>query len=73
MIPFSLPFLVAMLIYNLMEATLVTPRNEIWVIFLAIIFLGGCTKKSQLSTASSTKWQMHIAPSTDVQSSAYSH
>lgn len=73
MIPFSLPFLVAMLIYNMMEATLVTPRNEIWIIFLAIIFLGGCTKKSQLPIAGSQKWQMHIAPLKDVQSSSYSH
>ncbi len=43
-IPFAMPFMLAMLVYNLTEATLVTPRDQMWLIFLAILFLGACKK-----------------------------
>jgi O-antigen ligase len=43
-IPFAVPFILAMLVYNLTEATLVTPRDQMWLIFLVLIFLGACKK-----------------------------
>jgi O-antigen ligase len=46
--PFAIPFVTSMLIYNLTEANLVAPRNHMWIIFLAILFLSVCKIRPQL-------------------------
>lgn len=38
--PFSLSFLLTYLIYNFTEATLVSPRSQLWIVFLTLLFLG---------------------------------
>lgn len=40
--PFSVPFVVALLIYNVTEASFVAPRNQLWVVFLTLVLLGAC-------------------------------
>lgn len=47
-VPFAVPFVVAMLIYNLTEANLVAPRDEMWLILLLLLFLSGCKKWRQV-------------------------
>lgn len=46
MIPFSVPFVFAMLIHNITEAWLTSSRNPFWMIFLALVFLGACRRPS---------------------------
>lgn len=72
-VPFAIPFVVSMLIYNLTEATLVAPRNEIWLIFLVILFLSGCRKWSQFPIVNSRQWRMRQTPPNGFESSTYSH
>ncbi len=43
-LPFAMPFIFSMLIYNLTEATLVMPRDQMWLTFLVILFLGTCKR-----------------------------
>lgn len=44
-LPFSLSFLLTYLVYNFTEATLVSPRSQMWIIFLTLVFFGACKKK----------------------------
>lgn len=46
-VPFSLSFLLPYMIYNFTEATLVSPRSQMWIIFLALVFLGACRDRSR--------------------------
>jgi len=46
--PFALPFILSMLLYNSTEATLVMPRDQMWLIFLVILFLGTCKRWPEL-------------------------
>jgi len=43
-LPFAIPFILSMLVYNSTEATLVMPRDQMWLIFLVILFLGTCKR-----------------------------
>ena len=45
-LPFSLSFLLTYMIYNFTEATLVSPRSQMWIIFLTLVFFGACRKNS---------------------------
>lgn len=60
-VPFAIPFVVSMLVYNLMEATLVEARNPMWLIFLVILFLGACKKMAAVG-ADSRFPEMAYAP-----------
>jgi O-antigen ligase len=40
--PFSSTFILTYLAYSFTEANLVAPRSQMWVMFLALIFLGAC-------------------------------
>jgi O-antigen ligase len=71
-LPFTVPFIVSMLIYNLMEATLVASRNQMWIIFLVLVFLSCCTKK-QLPVVDAGQWRTGLTPLARIHSSAYSH
>lgn len=42
--PFSATFILTYLAYSLTEANLVSPRSQMWVMFLALIFFGACKK-----------------------------
>ncbi len=42
--PFSASYVVAYLIHNLTESSLIAPRGQLWQIFLVLIFLGTCKK-----------------------------
>ncbi|MGZ5801377.1 MAG: O-antigen ligase family protein [Burkholderiaceae bacterium] len=44
--PFSASYVIAYLIHNLTEASLIAPRGQLWQIFLVLIFLGTCKKWS---------------------------
>lgn len=72
-VPFAIPFVVSMLIYNLTEANLVASRNPMWLIFLVILFLSGCRKWSQYPIVDSWQWRMHQKPPNGFESSTYSH
>lgn len=50
-IPFAMPFILSMLVYNLTEATFVMPRDQMWLIFLVILFLATCKKWPSRPTA----------------------
>lgn len=41
-VSYAVPLVITMLIYNLTEVNLVAPRNLMWMLFLTILFLGGC-------------------------------
>jgi exopolysaccharide production protein ExoQ len=43
-LPFSLSFLLTYMVYNFTEATLVSPRSQLWIIFLTLVFFGACRK-----------------------------
>lgn len=43
-IPFSASFGFAYLVHNLTEASFVSPRGQLWMIFLALVCLGACRK-----------------------------
>jgi O-antigen ligase len=45
--PFSAALVIAYLIHNLTEASFVAPRDRMWIIFLALVFLGACRKYSK--------------------------
>lgn len=70
-VPFAIPFVVSMLIYNLMEATLVASRNEMWLIFMVILFLAGCKKWPQPLIVDAQKWRMRQTPPIRFESSIY--
>ncbi|NMM28219.1 MAG: O-antigen ligase family protein [Glaciimonas sp.] len=72
-VPFAIPFIGSMLIYNLTEATLVAPRDQMWLILLVILFLGGCRKSPQMRIAHFRNVRMHPVPSeaTGFESSNY--
>ena len=42
--PYSAAFIIAYLIHNLTEASLVAPRGQMWQVFLVVMFLGACKK-----------------------------
>jgi O-antigen ligase len=42
--PFSASFVIAYLIHNLTEASLIAPRGQLWQIFLVVLFIGTCKK-----------------------------
>lgn len=42
--PFSASFVIAYLIHNMTEASLIAPRGQLWQIFLVVLFLGTCKK-----------------------------
>lgn len=69
--PFAIPFVIAMLIYNLMEANFVAPRNQMWIIFLVTLFLCGCKKRSSFSIADLRQSQMALTTPTEIQSRIY--
>ncbi|MGV8898777.1 MAG: O-antigen ligase family protein [Burkholderiaceae bacterium] len=70
--PFAVPFIISMLIYNLTEANMVTPRNHMWLILLVILFISGCRKRLQAPITSSLKWQMSQTTPIGFKSSIYS-
>jgi O-antigen ligase len=49
--PFSASFVIAYLIHNLTESSLISPRGQLWEIFLALIFLSTCRKWDAASNA----------------------
>ncbi|MGZ3157854.1 MAG: O-antigen ligase family protein [Burkholderiaceae bacterium] len=42
--PFSASYVIAYLIHNMTESSLIAPRGQLWQIFLVLIFLGTCKK-----------------------------
>lgn len=42
--PLTVSFVIAYLVHNLTEASLVSPRDQLWVIFLVLLFLSACRK-----------------------------
>jgi O-antigen ligase len=42
--PFSASYVIAYLIHNLTESSLIAPRGQLWQIFLVLVFLGTCKK-----------------------------
>lgn len=42
--PYSASFVIAYLLHNMTEASLVSPRGQMWGIFLVLAFLGACKK-----------------------------
>nr|WP_315218245.1 O-antigen ligase family protein [uncultured Duganella sp.] len=40
--PFAPAFVLAYMVHNLTEASYVSPRGQMWVLFLALLFLGAC-------------------------------
>ena len=43
-VPFSASFGFAYLVHNLTEASFVSPRGQLWMIFLALVCLGACRR-----------------------------
>jgi O-antigen ligase len=39
---YSVPFVLVYMMHNMTEASYVSPRGQMWVIFLALLFLGAC-------------------------------
>lgn len=42
--PYSAPFVIGYLIHNITEASLVSPRGQMWQIFMVLAFLGACKR-----------------------------
>ncbi|GJI94046.1 hypothetical protein RugamoR57_07640 [Duganella caerulea] len=40
--PFSLAFVLPYMLHNMTEASYVSPRGQMWVLFLALLFVGAC-------------------------------
>ncbi len=40
--PFSLAFVLPYMLHNMAEASYVSPRGQMWVLFLALLFVGAC-------------------------------
>jgi len=47
-LPFSVPYVLALLLYNLTESSLAAPRNQMWVICITLILLGACRKTTMV-------------------------
>lgn len=45
--PFSVAFVLALMVFSISEAALVSPRGQLWEIFLALVFLGTCKDLSK--------------------------
>jgi O-antigen ligase len=48
--PFSGSYVIAYLIHNLTESSLIAPRGQLWQIFLVLVFLGTCKKWQVINT-----------------------
>ncbi|CAN5126573.1 hypothetical protein BH11PSE11_BH11PSE11_38410 [soil metagenome] len=59
--PLSAAFMIAFLIHNLSEASLVSPRGQLWQILLVLIFLGAC-KRIPVDTDSNANAAKALAP-----------
>jgi exopolysaccharide production protein ExoQ len=47
-LPFSAPYMLALLVGNLTESSLAAPRNQMWVIFITLLLLGACRKSTRV-------------------------
>ncbi len=45
-LPVSLSFVITYIINNFTESTLVSPRSQMWIIFITLVFLGSCRYRS---------------------------
>jgi exopolysaccharide production protein ExoQ len=72
-VAFAFPFVGTMLIYNLTEVNFVASRNLMWVIFLTILFLGGCKKSPQLAAIDPRKLRTGFSLPTGIELPGYSH
>jgi O-antigen ligase len=57
--PFALAFVLPYMLHNLTEASYVSPRGQMWVLFLALLFLGAC--RSPRATAVHPTGYRHAA------------
>jgi len=51
---YSVPYVLAYMLHNMTEASYVSPRGQMWVIFLALLFLGACRVPPRAAAAGVT-------------------
>jgi O-antigen ligase len=55
--PFSAAFVISYIVHNVSEASYVSPRGQMWVLFLALLFLGACKRAApETARAAPVRW-----------------
>lgn len=57
---YSAPFVIGYLLHNISEASLVSPRSQMWQVFLVLAFIGVCTRWPARSAASGPQAAFHV-------------
>jgi O-antigen ligase len=60
--PFSASYVLAYLIHNLTESSLIAPRGQLWQIFLVLVFIGTCKKWPFMKTDRNKSVESSLPP-----------
>ena len=54
--PFSLAFVLPYMLHNMTEASYVSPRGQLWIMFLTLLFLGACRPAPGMAAVVRPEW-----------------